>query len=385
MKINKALLAGLLMMVLSSSAIAQENGEKVENVFNPHWYIQAQPLGMQYTLGENPFGKLLSYNVQVAGGYNFNKYLGARFAINAFQSKGGWDMDVNKNWKWYYIAPAVDVTLDLSNLMFGYNPDRLFTFGVFAGIGANVAWGNKEAATVKSELTSIYGHDNALRYLWDGGKSSFLGRAGIMGDFNIDQHWSVGLELQATTLSDKYNSKKAGNTDWYFNGLIGVKYVFGNKNTKQAVAAQQQNQQAAPLTDSQVNMVEKVIEKTIYVETTIHEISRSIYFKQAGKTSIPASEMGKVQEVADFLKEHPEATVTLCGYADKGTGNPTINARLAEKRVQSVADALIKKFNIAESRITIDHKGDTEQPMEGTANRVTIAVAKSKKVVEVVK
>ena len=383
MKINKALLAGLLMMALGSSAMAQENGEEVKNVFNPHWYVQAQPLGMQYTLGENPFGKLLSYNVQVAGGYNFNKYLGARFAINAFQSKGGWDMDVNKNWKWYYIAPAVDVTLDLSNLMFGYNPDRLFTFGVFAGIGANVAWGNKEAATVKSELTSIYGHDNALRYLWDGGKASFLGRAGIMGDFNIDQHWSVGLELQATTLSDKYNSKKAGNTDWYFNGLIGVKYVFGNKNTKQAAPAKLQ--EAAPLTDSQVNVVEKVIEKTIYVETTIHEISRSIYFKHAGNTTISASEMVKVQEVADFMKDHPDATVTLCGYADKGTGNPTINAKLSEKRVKAVADALMNKYGIEESRITVDFKGDSEQPKEGTANRVTIAVAKSKKVVEVVK
>ena len=384
MKINKALLAGLLMMVLSSPAMAQENGEKVENVFNPHWYVQAQPLGMQYTLGENPFGKLLSYNVQVAGGYNFNKYLGARFAINAFQSKGGWDMDVNKNWKWYYIAPAADVTLDLSNLIFGYKHDRLFTFGVFAGIGANIAWGNKEAATVKSELTSFYGHDNALRYLWDGGKASFLGRAGIMGDFNIDQHWSVGLELQATTLSDKYNSKKAGNTDWYFNGLIGVKYVFGNKNTKQAVAAQQQ-QQAAPLTDSQVNVVEKVVEKTIYVETTIHEISRSIYFKQAGNTTVSAAEMVKVQEVADFMKEHPDATVTLCGYADKGTGNPTINAKLSEKRVNAVADALKNKFGIEASRIIIDFKGDTEQPKEGTANRVTIATAISKKVVEVEK
>ena len=379
MKINKALLAGLLMMVLSSPAMAQDNGEKVENVFNPHWYVQAQPLGMQYTLGENPFGKLLSYNVQVAGGYNFNKYLGARFAINAYQSKAGMDLHINKNWKWYYIAPAVDVTLDLSNLIFGYNPDRLFTFGAFAGIGVNVAWGNKEAATVKNELG-----DNYLRYFWDGGKASFLGRAGIMGDFHINQNWSVGLELQATTLSDKYNSKKAGNTDWYFNGLIGVKYVFGERNTKKVVPAQQQ-QQAAPLTDSQVNVVEKVVEKTIYVETTIHEISRSIYFKQAGNTTVSAAEMVKVQEVADFMKEHPDATVTLCGYADKGTGNPTINAKLSEKRVNAVADALKNKFGIEASRITIDFKGDTEQPKEGTANRVTIATAISKKVVEVEK
>lgn len=383
MKINKALLAGLLMMVLSSSAIAQENGEKVENVFNPHWYIQAQPLGMQYTLGENPFGKLLSYNLQVAGGYNFNKYLGARFAINAYQSKAGWDIkNINKTWKWYYIAPAADVTLNLSNLMFGYNPDRIFTFGAFAGIGVNIFWGNNQASDVKKDLTSIYDHSQNIRHLWDGCKASLLGRAGVTGDFRINSNWSVGIELQATTVSDKYNSKKAGNTDWYFNGLIGVKYVFGKSNKKTVVAAVTQT---APATNEQVKVVEKVVEKTVYVETTIHEINRSIYFRKAGNTAISSSEMHKIQEVADFMKDHPEATVTLCGYADKDTGTPAINAKLSEKRAKAVAEALINKYGIAESRITIDHKGDTEQPKKGSDNRVTIAVAQSKKVVEVVK
>ena len=383
MKINKALLAGLLMMVLSSSAIAQENGEKVENVFNPHWYIQAQPLGMQYTLGENPFGKLLSYNFQVAGGYNFNKYLGARFAINAYQSKAGWDIgDINKTWKWYYIAPAADVTLNLSNLMFGYNPDRLFTFGAFAGIGVNIFWGNNQASDVKKDLTSVYDHIQNLRHLWDGCKASLLGRAGVTGDFRINSNWSVGIELQATTLSDKYNSKKAGNTDWYFNGLIGVKYVFGKSNKKTVVAAVTQT---APATNEQVKVVEKVVEKTVYVETTIHEINRSIYFRKAGNTTIFPSEMHKIQEVADFLKDHPDATVTLCGYGDKGVGSSADNAKVSEKRAKAVADVLIKKYGIAESRITIDYKGDTEQPYKGTENRVTIAVAQSKKVVEAVK
>ena len=382
MKINKALLAGLLMMVLSSSAIAQENGEKAENVFNPHWYIQAQPLGMQYTLGENPFGKLLSYNLQVAGGYNFNKLMGTRFAINAYQSKAGWDIrDINKTWKWYYIAPAVDVTLDLSNLMFGYNPDRIFTFGAFAGIGVNIAWGNKQVDGIKKELTSIYGHNQNLRNMWNGCNASILGRAGIMGDFHINSNWSVGFELQATTLNDKYNSKRAGNNDWYFNGLIGVKYVFGSSNKKIVTATKQ----TAPVTNEPVKVVEKVVEKKVYVETTIHEMNTSIYFKHTGNTTIPSSEMQKIQEVSDFMKDFPEAHVTLCGYGDKGVGSSADNAKVSEKRAKAVADVLIKKYGIAESRITIDYKGDTEQPYEGTANRVTIAVAKSKKVVEVVK
>ena len=380
MKINKTLLAGLLMMGLSSAAMAQEQGEKVENVFNPHWYVQVQPLGAQYTLGESSFGDLMSYNLQIAGGYNFNKLVGARFAINAFQSKGGWEMKgLDKTWKWNYIAPAVDATLNFSNLIFGYNPDRLFTLSAFAGIGANIAWGNDDAAAVKAELGSDYGHNQNLRHLWDGTKVKVLGRAGIMGDFRINSNWSVGLELQANTLNDRYNSKKAGNSDWYFNGLIGVKYVFGKSNKKVKTPP-------APVQERIVEkVVEKVVEKKIYVETTIHELNRAVYFKNAGRTSIPADEMYKVQEVADFLKEHPEATVTLCGYADKGTGNPTINAELAEKRVKVVAEALVKQYGIAESRISIDHKGDTVQPMEGTANRVTIAVAKSKKVVETVK
>lgn len=381
MKINKTLLAGLLMMGFASAATAQEASEKVENVFNPHWYIQVQPLGAQYTLGEASFGDLVSYNLQVAGGYNFNKYIGARLSVNAFESKAGWEMQGLKTWKWNFVAPVVDVTLNLSNTIFGYNPDRVFTLSAFAGVGANIAWGNDQAADVKAELGNLYGHDQNLRLLWDGVKPFFLGRAGLMGDFNINQNWSIGIELQANIINDAYNSKQATNSDWYFNGLIGVKYVFGKSNKVVPIPT------PIPVVEEKIveKVVEKVVEKKIYVETTIHELNRAIYFKKAGNTTIPAGEMHKVQEVADFLKVHPDATVCLCGYADKGTGNPTINARLAEERVNAVADALMNKFGIAESRISIDHKGDTVQPMEGTANRVTIAVAVSKKVVEVEK
>lgn len=394
MKINKTLLAGLLMMgMASATANAQELGEKVENVFNPHWYIQVQPLGAQYTLGETSFGNLVSYNVQIAGGYNFNKFIGARLSVNAFQSRAGWEMQGVKTWKWNYVAPVADVTLNLSNAIFGYNPDRIFTLSAFAGVGANIAWGNDQAATVKAELGNLYGHNQNLGLLWDGVKPFFLGRAGLMGDFNINQNWSVGIELQANIINDAYNSKKATNSDWYFNGLIGVKYVFGESNkvvksVDTEMLATAEKLAEAKMAEARMNekeVVEKIVEKRIYVETTIHELNRAIYFKRAGNTNIPSSEMHKVEEVADFLKSHPEAKVCLCGYADKGTGNPTINARLAEKRVNAVADALVKKYGIDESRISIDHKGDTVQPMEGTDNRVTIAIAKSKKVVEVEK
>lgn len=386
MKIKKTLLAAGLLMMGFVSASAQQQEPEMENVFNPHWYIQVQPLGGQYTLGEGSFSDMLSYNLQVAGGYNFNKLLGARLAVNAFQSKAGWNYDKAAEaltWKWNYVAPTVDLTLNLSNLMFGYNPERLFTLTAFAGVGANIAWGNDEAAEAKAILAGNNEKNQNLRHLWSGTKARFMGQVGLMGDFRINDNWSVGLELQANTLPDTYNSKKAGNSDWYFNGLVGVKYVFGKSNKKQPVAVPYQPLPETNATEQVVEkIVEKVVEKEVRVETTITDLKRAVFFNKAGNVVISDNEMKTVEEVANFMKKYPSATVSLVGYADRGTGNPKINARLAEQRVNAVAEALKTKFGIDASRITTDSKGCTVQPLEGANNRVVICVATAKEVVK---
>ena len=65
------------------SASAQEPKGTTEYVFNPHMYIQVQPLGAQYTLGEIDFKDLISYNVQAALGYNFTSAIGAIASKNS--------------------------------------------------------------------------------------------------------------------------------------------------------------------------------------------------------------------------------------------------------------------------------------------------------------
>ena len=158
---KKAILS-CLMLVAGLSASAQEQKGTTEYVFEPHWYVNIQPLGIQYTLGEIDFGDLLSYNVQAAAGYEFNKVIGARLAINAWKSKAGQKfypkvdglapLKGDYKWKWNYIAPTVDVTFNISNLISGVNPNRVFTVGAFAGLGMNIGWGNSEAADVDAIL-----------------------------------------------------------------------------------------------------------------------------------------------------------------------------------------------------------------------------------------
>lgn len=381
MKINKLLLSASFALCAAFAANAQVVEEEVtEYSFQPHWYIQGQ-VGMQETLGETSFGRLASFNAQIGVGYRFNPVLGARLVFNGLTSKGSMTVfEERSDWKWNYIAPTANLTVDLTNLFGGYNPERIVSAGIFGGVGANIAWKNDEANTVNTAFTNkLYAEQpaaerpNALQYIWSGTKARFVGQFGAFLDFNLTSNLKLGLELQANVLPDGYNSKKAHNADWYFNGLVGVKYAFGTTftKTKRAVVVAQET-----------NVVERVVEvpvEKIVVKEIIKEVpaplTRDVFFK-ISTYKVTKDEMYKVAEVARYMKQHPDTKVTVSGYADKGTGTLAINLRLAAQRAEAVVDALVKEFGIPADRITAKSMGEVEdQPYDTPAhNRVAICI-----------
>ena len=379
MKFNSIILSGILAMGCVTAS-AQE-ADKTVNVFNPHWYVQAQ-VGGQYTLGEIGFSDLISPNAQVGLGYNFNKVVGARLSFNAWQSKGGQKVNTTTyKWKWNYVAPMVDATFNLTNLFCEYNPERVVSVGVFGGIGANIAWSNEEAATAKAGIMSNYKNssENPLEYLWEkpdgkGSKAFFAARLGANVDFRVSDRVSLGLEVSANTLSDHYNSKKAGNPDWYFNALVGAKIALGKTHTTKTIPAPKPVEK----------IIERVIEKQIVpapapVETkkevAAEEFRRDIFFT-IGNSVIAKSQASKITEIVNYMKENPDAKITLTGYADKGTGSDAINDKVAARRAQTVYNALAAK-GVAKSRMIKKSAGSRVQPFsENGMNRVTICIAK---------
>ena len=375
MKIKNILMSGV--MAMSCLVASAQDAPKTEYVFNPHWYVQGQ-IGAQYTLGEVKFGDLLSPNIQLGVGRQFTPIWGARFSINSWQSKGGineysWadGAKVGKEkYDWKYIAPMIDGTLNLSNALCGYNPTRTVSVGLLAGIGLNVGFSNDDAVALAATADKHNHGSENLKYAWDGTKVRFVGRVGANVDFRIDDAWSIGIEANANVLSDNYNSKKAGNGDWYFNALVGVRYNIGKTYSTRTITP------PAPVEKIVERIVEKIVEVPAKTDERVKggKLRREVFFT-IGKNQISQDGFNKIQEVVDFMKKYPEATVTVTGYADRGTGSAKFNDRIAARRADVVETELVKR-GIARDRIVKSSKGSRVQPFnDNDMNRVTICIA----------
>lgn len=388
MKIYK-LVAMAVLAFTCSTVSAQE----YEYEFNPHWYVQVQG-GIQHTLGELAFADLSKPNVQLGFGYNFTPVFGTRLSVNGWQSKGGSQFEsLGKEfqWTWKYVSPMVDLTFDLTNLFGGFNPERKWAFGIFAGVGANYEFDFQEArdadAGIKAAFAAQYPgfgqtdlatatQSQFLRHLYNGVDNRLLltGRFGANLDYKFNDRVSAGLELNANILNDKYNFKKANNPDWYFNALVGLKFALGPTSTKKEKVIEKpvQNEPCE-------NVIERIIEKEVPVETVVVEPLRLDVYFTISSTTISANEQQKVRQIAQYLVKYPNANVEVSGYADKGTGNPKINQSLSEKRAEVVKQSLIKNYGIEENRIKTAAYGDTKQPYgegeDAALNRVAICIA----------
>ncbi|MFA6361106.1 MAG: OmpA family protein, partial [Dysgonamonadaceae bacterium] len=112
------------------------------------------------------------------------------------------------------------------------------------------------------------------------------------------------------------------------------------------------------------------------VETVESVYVPNVVFFRINSANIDRQQQISVYNTAEYLKSNPNATVQIVAYADRQTGTPDYNMKLSERRAKAVADALTSQYQIDSSRISLDWKGDTEQPYaENDWNRVAIFIA----------
>ena len=357
----KKLLATVLLMS-STVAFSQEQRikEPEKTTFTPHWFIQAE-VGAAHTVGEAKFTDLISPAAAVNVGYKFAPIFGVRLGVSGWQAKAGW-VTPSQTYQYKYLQGNLDLMADLSTLFCGFNPKRVFNGYIFGGVGLNHAFDNDEANALDTR-------SHELEYLWQDKQNLVAGRMGLGCDLRLNDRLAINIEGNANVLSDKFNSKKAGNCDWQFNVLVGLNIKLG-KSYKKTTPVYYEPEPVVEQPKPQP-VVEQPQPKK---EVVVQPMKQDIFFA-LNSAKIQDDQKSKINMLVEYLQKNPSAKVKVTGYADANTGNSKINKTLSEKRAANVAEVL-KTKGITPDRIIADSKGDTVQPYKTPEeNRVSICIA----------
>ena len=380
----------VLILVLFCMALTGVQAQTRDSVaFAPHWFVQPQ-FGVGYHVGEAKFSKLLSPAAQLSVGRQFSPVFGLRLGASGWQARN-WQAHPVAEYKWNYVQTNLDATVSLTNLIWGWNPNRKWNVYGLAGLGINIAFNNDDANRLASmnESEGIPALQNmGFETLWDGTKAFAAGRIGAGVEYALSERIALGLEYNANFLPDRWNSKKGkkDNLDWQQNLLLGVKIALGK--TRKHITTQKSNpvaeqkpvvEQPKPVMKPEPKPVVKEDPKPVVeqpkpaVEKEPEFTEMKVYFRFAS-SRIQPSEVQKIDEIANYMKVHPDKKLNIAGYASR-TGKREYNLKLSRWRANAVKKAIVAR-GIDAARIKAVGKGETKNNSKESLAAVAVTIEK---------
>ncbi|MBQ2518443.1 MAG: OmpA family protein [Bacteroidaceae bacterium] len=323
----------------------------------PHVFVGVQG-GGQTTFTDYNNLKLITPTASLSVGSFFTPVVGARLHFNGLWNKGAFkEGAIDQKYDYKYLTSDLDLMINLVTL-FGkknYYPLNLYLIG---GIGLNYAWDNDDAYAMKALMPMAYKKD----------RFSHNGRIGAQLDWNLHKNVSLNFEVDANSLSDRYNSKVNNTDDWSLTAQIGLAFKFGFK--KKLVQQEVWETRVDTIWYDDIAYTPRVEDGTI-TWNVFYKIRESEF--NDPEMNDPAT--AQLNAIGAFLKDHRECKVSIKSYADVQTGNPKINMEYSKQRNEKAVKALVDA-GVDESIITAEYFGDTVQPFaENDKNRVSIITA----------
>ena len=358
----------------------QDKYQVITNPFWSNWFFSIGG-GAEATFGDNDsagsFGKRISPTLNVSVGKWFTPGLGLRLQYSGLQARGftydagadyvkGTQMkDGYYKQRFDYMNLHGDVMFNLNALFGGYNQHRVYEIIPYVGAGFthNYSKPHREALSVN---------------------------AGIINKFRISNAIDINLELSAMGVEDKFDGEVGGDHgyDGVLSATVGLTYRFPARGfrrpmpqlisqielaamqDKLAAMGTQNAQLKNALIQAQNQPVAEVTETEVIVPDP--DIAPRTVFFTIGSAELSPREIMNLSYLAEQMKQFPNATYTVNGYADSATGTPAFNKELSLKRAQAVKDALVKNYGIAADRLNIEAGGGVDKFGQPILNRVVL-------------
>lgn len=357
---------GLLFVLLAAASVSLSAQEKEDtkksyrvetNLFGANWFISGG-IGAQMYFGDNDskasFGKRLAPALDISVGKWFTPGIGLRVSYNGLQAKGatpdagdvyvkgGTFSNGYYKQKWNLANFHGDVMLNLSNMLCGYNEERVYSFIPYAGAG--------------------------LVHSWSDPKENNLGlNLGLINRFRLSSAWDLNVELRGLLMKNAFGgASKEGMA-----GLtVGVTYKFKKRGweavpTVPMVPESQLNDMRNTLNSlkSENESLKRELvdarnkKPEVIVQKEAGFVPRLVVVFNIGKSNISKREYMNIEAMAKGIKENPNKVFTVTGYADQGTGSAEYNMKLSKKRAEAVRDLMVNEFGVPASQLKVDYKG----------------------------
>ncbi|MDR3250840.1 MAG: OmpA family protein [Tannerella sp.] len=384
MKMKVLLLSFLCGVVMSISAqeyqpqvgFSTENGSKVnfkKNKAGDNWFVSlgggaSMLFGDQN--GDAAFGDRTNWAAGLSVGKWYNPYFAFRFqlnggALNSFVNViGAGGSTLLSNQDFMYGNGHLDFMWDVTNYWAPYNENKIVRVIPFAGIGYAIRPGKTVDGFEykRTESPSI--------------------NLGIQIPIRLSERIDLFLEGEYSMFNEAFNRIDMGQEeDRVFQGLLGLSYKIGRTNFEvlepmdydllndlnsqiNALRAQNDELSKRPKSCPDCPKAEPVV-KTV-------ESLKNVVFFRLNSSVIDKNQEGNIFNTSEYAKKH-SLPIKVVGYADKQTGTADYNQGLSERRARAVAKRLTEKYGIPTEKISIEWKGDTQQPYEiNNWNRLVI-------------
>lgn len=372
-----------LAMAASCTAWAQEtqtvqNGDFTETVeystdkfkvetnrFWSNWFVSAGG-GVNLYFGDHDkqvkFGKRLAPAVDVAIGKWFTPGIGVRFAYSGLSVKGATQTGIHSTgeevpgkggygyWltkqKFNFFNFHLDAMFNVSNLLFGYNPNRVYSLSPYVGLGVM-----KTNDTPKA--TEIAGH------------------FGLLNSFRLCDALDLNLDIRGTLVSDAFDGENSGRGgEGMLSATVGLTYKFKKRGWDKAKTVVRIDNRAINALRQQLADAEAENDRLKRAlaegnrqkaKEIVTKASANLVTFPIGKATLSNEARANLSLLAEAIKAGDGNVVyTITGYADAGTGSKRINERLSKRRAEAVFNCLVKEFGVSESQLRVDHKGGVD-------------------------
>ena len=253
------------------------------------------------------------------------------------------------------------------------------------------------------EIETVTGLGWLHHYMNGGGDTDDMSaRVGLNFNFNLgeDAAWTFGIKPAVVfNLTGEYPSKKMAFNRNHSNMeiLFGLTYHFADSDGNRHFAlVNAVDPMALAAMNEEINDLREVVvakdvelvglaDELLMVQNQLNEarnkkveasgetinIVESVVAFPFNQSDVQSSQMPSLEHVANYLKNNPDANITVNGYASP-EGTEEYNLQLSQRRADAVKDILVNKYGIAANRITTIGHGIGDIFSEPAWNRVGI-------------